>query len=401
MRRQTVIVATRSVRSPAYCFTLPFAHQALMPINVVATAGSNRYADDHGHCMASRCIVPKHIPVTWWPKTDSVSPQLGWLEKATDDAPAEPPRAACRLAPARPFEYPGRRDIDPVQPGANPRNVQTPQSHPAQSTPTTTSTPPGKPRRQSTALRLGRHARARPRGSSAAHPSPHRRHARVGPMAHLLGAEAVHLAYPTQVVFEAVTLGVNDGARIGIVGRNGDGKSSLLGLLTGQLRPDSGRVTRRSGLRVNALSQTDTLDPNRTVGWTLIGDQPEHQWAGNPRIRDVVAGLVSDIAWDTPVSTLSGGQRRRVQLASLLVGEWDVIALDEPTNHLDIQGITGSPTTYGGAGPAIPAAYSWSPTTAGSSTRSPPQHGKCTTESSNLSKAATRRTCCSASSGTG
>lgn len=71
-------------------------------------------------------------------------------------------------------------------------------------------------------------------------------------MAHLLGAEAVHLAYPTQVVFEAVTLGVNDGARIGIVGRNGDGKSSLLGLLTGQLRPDSGRVTRRSGLRVNA-----------------------------------------------------------------------------------------------------------------------------------------------------
>lgn len=86
MRRQTVIVATRSVRSPAYCFTLPFAHQALMPINVVATAGSNRYADDHGHCMASRCIVPKHIPVTWWPKTDSVSPQLGWLEKATDDA---------------------------------------------------------------------------------------------------------------------------------------------------------------------------------------------------------------------------------------------------------------------------------------------------------------------------
>lgn len=91
MRRQTVIVATRSVRSPAYCFTLPFAHQALMPINVVATAGSNRYADDHGHCMASRCIVPKHIPVTWWPKTDSVSPQLGWLEKATDDAPAEPP----------------------------------------------------------------------------------------------------------------------------------------------------------------------------------------------------------------------------------------------------------------------------------------------------------------------
>lgn len=159
-------------------------------------------------------------------------------------------------------------------------------------------------------------------------------------MAHLLGAEAVHLEYPTQVVFDSVTLGVNDGARIGIVGRNGDGKSSLLGVLTGQLRPDSGRVTRRSGLRVSALSQADTLDAGRTVGWTLVGDQADHQWAGDPRVRDVVGGLVSDIAWDAEIATLSGGQRRRVQLARLLIGEWDVIALDEPTNHLDIEGIT-------------------------------------------------------------
>jgi ABC transport system ATP-binding/permease protein len=159
-------------------------------------------------------------------------------------------------------------------------------------------------------------------------------------VAHLLGAEAIHLAYPTQVVFESVTLGVNDGARIGIVGRNGDGKSSLLKLLTGELRPDSGRVTQRSGLRASALSQADTLDPNHTVGWTLVGDQPEHQWAGDARVRDIVGGLVSDIDWDTTISTLSGGQRRRVQLAHLLMGEWDVIALDEPTNHLDIEGIT-------------------------------------------------------------
>ncbi len=159
-------------------------------------------------------------------------------------------------------------------------------------------------------------------------------------MAHLLGAEAVHLQYPTQVVFESLTLGVNDGARIGIVGRNGDGKSSLLGLLTGELQPNSGRVTRRGGLRVGALSQADTLDPLHTVGWTLVGDQAEHQWAGDARVRDVVSGLVSDIDWDATVSTLSGGQRRRVQLARLLVGEWDVIALDEPSNHLDIEGIT-------------------------------------------------------------
>lgn len=159
-------------------------------------------------------------------------------------------------------------------------------------------------------------------------------------MAHLLGAEAVHLEYPTQVVFDSITLGVNDGARIGIVGRNGDGKSSLLRLLTGQQPPDSGRVTQRSGLRVGALSQADTLDPDRSVGYTLVGEAAEHQWAGDPRVRDVVAGLVSDIAWKATVSTLSGGQRRRVQLARLLVREWDVIALDEPTNHLDIEGIT-------------------------------------------------------------
>jgi ABC transport system ATP-binding/permease protein len=159
-------------------------------------------------------------------------------------------------------------------------------------------------------------------------------------VAHLLGAEAVHLEYSTQVVFESVTVGVSDGDRIGIVGRNGDGKSSLLDLLTGQVRPDSGRVTQRSGLRVGALNQADTLDSESTVGWTLVGDQADHEWAGDPRIRDVVSGLVSDIGWNAVIGTLSGGQRRRVQLAALLVGEWDVIALDEPTNHLDIEGIT-------------------------------------------------------------
>jgi ABC transport system ATP-binding/permease protein len=159
-------------------------------------------------------------------------------------------------------------------------------------------------------------------------------------VAHLLGAEAVHLEYPTQVVFGSLTVGVSDGDRIGIVGRNGDGKSSLLGLLTGEVRPDSGRVTQRSGLHVGALSQADILDSSSTVGWALVGDRPEHEWASNPSIRDVVGGLVADIDWDAAIGTLSGGQRRRVQLAALLIGDWDVIALDEPTNHLDIEGIT-------------------------------------------------------------
>lgn len=159
-------------------------------------------------------------------------------------------------------------------------------------------------------------------------------------MAHLLGAEALHLEYPTQVVFESVTVGVNEGDRVGIVGRNGDGKSSLMGMLTGRITPDSGRVTRRGGVRVAALDQADTLDPATTVGTALVGEQAEHEWAGNARVRDVVDGLVSDIDWQTPAGSLSGGQRRRVQLAALLIGDWDVIALDEPTNHLDVEGIT-------------------------------------------------------------
>ncbi|VEG55725.1 ABC transporter--like protein [Mycolicibacterium aurum] len=159
-------------------------------------------------------------------------------------------------------------------------------------------------------------------------------------MAHLLGGENLHLEYPTGVVFDSVTVGVSEGDRIGIVGRNGDGKSTLLGLLAGSITPDAGRVTRRGGMRVGALDQTDTLDPDHTVGWSLVGERADHEWAGDSRTRDVIAGLVGDIPFGAVIRTLSGGQRRRVQLAALLIGDWDVVALDEPTNHLDIQGIT-------------------------------------------------------------
>lgn len=162
----------------------------------------------------------------------------------------------------------------------------------------------------------------------------------MGLMAHLLGAEALRLEYPTRVVFDAVTIGVNEGDRIGIVGRNGDGKSSLLGMLSGRIEPDAGRVTRRNGVQMGVLDQSDTLDSSLTVGQSIVGDRAEYEWASDPKVRDVIQGLVADIAWGGKVGTLSGGQRRRVALAALLVGQWDVIALDEPTNHLDVEGIT-------------------------------------------------------------
>jgi ATP-binding cassette subfamily F protein uup len=158
-------------------------------------------------------------------------------------------------------------------------------------------------------------------------------------VAHLLGAEALSLEFPTKVVFDRVTIGLNEGDRVGIVGRNGEGKSTLMQLLAGRMEPDDGRVTVRRGLRIGMLHQSDELDPARTVGDTIVGGIDEHEWAGNARARDVIAGLASDVAWDAQVASLSGGQRRRVALAALLIDDWDILFLDEPTNHLDVEGI--------------------------------------------------------------
>ncbi|WP_022894851.1 ABC-F family ATP-binding cassette domain-containing protein [Agromyces subbeticus] len=158
-------------------------------------------------------------------------------------------------------------------------------------------------------------------------------------MAHLLGAERLHLEFPTRVVFDEVTLGIDEGDRIGVVGRNGDGKSTLLKLLDGRLSPDGGRVTHRRGIRIGTLDQSDVVDPGKTVAEFVVGGIEEHVWAGDAKVRDVIAGLLGDVPWHGQIANLSGGQRRRVGLAALLVGDWDVVFLDEPTNHLDVEGI--------------------------------------------------------------
>ncbi len=159
-------------------------------------------------------------------------------------------------------------------------------------------------------------------------------------MAFLLGCEKVSVEFPTKTVFEGLSLGVDEGARIGIVGQNGDGKSTLLRVLSGDVEVDEGRVIRTRGVSVGVLGQSDDLRDADTVERAVVGDIPEYEWAGDPRVRAIIAGLLEDVDWNATVGTLSGGQRRRADLARLLIGDWDVLMLDEPTNHLDVRAIT-------------------------------------------------------------
>gem|GEM_PF-302 len=158
-------------------------------------------------------------------------------------------------------------------------------------------------------------------------------------MAFLMGCEGAHLEFPAKLVLDDVTLGVHEGDRIGIVGKNGDGKSTLLGVLAGQIELEGGLVRRTRGLTVGVLGQTDSLSDDATVGYSVVGDAPEYEWASDPRIREIISELIADIDWNAKVGTLSGGQRRRVDLTRLLIGDYDVIMMDEPTNHLDIRAI--------------------------------------------------------------
>jgi len=162
-----------------------------------------------------------------------------------------------------------------------------------------------------------------------------------GPAAaiNLVNLEDVRLAYGTRNLLDAVSLGIAAGDRIGVVGRNGGGKTTLLDVLARRRSPDGGRVTHTGGLEIGFLSQRDELDPEHTVRYALVGDAPDHAWRSDPRIRGLADVLLAGLDLDGLVQPLSGGERRRLALARLLVEDPDLLLLDEPTNHLDVESV--------------------------------------------------------------
>ena len=158
-------------------------------------------------------------------------------------------------------------------------------------------------------------------------------------MAHLLGTQNVGALAGSRKLLEGVTVGLDDGSRVGILGPNGAGKSTLLRIVAGTQEPDGGVVTRRDGVRVAVLTQADTLDPEDTVIQAVHPGMEEYEWASDPAVRDIHAGLLADINPAALVGTLSGGQSRRVALARVLAAAADIVCLDEPTNHLDVEGV--------------------------------------------------------------
>ena len=158
-------------------------------------------------------------------------------------------------------------------------------------------------------------------------------------MAHLIGMEGMGVTLGARPIFADVTLGLDDGMRVGVLGRNGAGKSTLLKILAGTATADAGRVTRAGGTRVAVLDQADALPAGTTVRDVVHPGVDEHVWASQSSVRDIHAGLLADVSLDADVATLSGGQRRRVALARVLTEDAEVLILDEPTNHLDVEGV--------------------------------------------------------------
>ena len=158
-------------------------------------------------------------------------------------------------------------------------------------------------------------------------------------MANLLNLERVSKAYGVRPLLTDVSLGIAAGERIGIVGRNGDGKTTLLEVMTGLEAPDTGRVSSVRGLPIGYLHQGDELVDTHSVREAVLGGMSDHEWAADARSREVVEVLLAGVSLDRPVLGLSGGERRRCSLAALLLGDHDLIVLDEPTNHLDVEAV--------------------------------------------------------------
>nr|WP_028643205.1 ABC-F family ATP-binding cassette domain-containing protein [Nocardioides sp. URHA0020] len=158
-------------------------------------------------------------------------------------------------------------------------------------------------------------------------------------MSNLLNLERVSKSYGVRPLLTEVSLGIGVGERIGIVGRNGDGKTTLLEVMTGIEEPDTGRVSRQRGLLIGYLHQGDELDDTHTVREAVLGGRSDHEWAADYRMREIVEVLLAGVALDRAVNGLSGGERRRCSLAELLLGDHDLIVLDEPTNHLDVEAV--------------------------------------------------------------
>ncbi|WP_205471640.1 ABC-F family ATP-binding cassette domain-containing protein [Nocardioides sp. SYSU D00038] len=155
----------------------------------------------------------------------------------------------------------------------------------------------------------------------------------------LLNLERVSKSYGVRPLLTDVSLGIGAGERIGIVGRNGDGKTTLLEVMTGLEEPDTGRVSQQRGLLIGYLHQGDELVDTHSVREAVLAGRSDHEWAADPRTREVVEVLLAGVSLDRPVLGLSGGERRRCSLAALLLGTHDLLVLDEPTNHLDVEAV--------------------------------------------------------------
>jgi ABC transport system ATP-binding/permease protein len=158
-------------------------------------------------------------------------------------------------------------------------------------------------------------------------------------MANIVNAEQISISFGTRTLLDRVSLGLGRGDVIGVVGRNGDGKTTLLQILTGFREPDSGRVTQSGSVSIGYLHQADDFAPESSVRDVIVAGQPDHVWASDAGMRDIVDHLLGDVDLDAQVGSLSGGERRRTALVALMLGGHDLLVLDEPTNHLDVEAV--------------------------------------------------------------